>query len=115
MTRITERADHLLHQRIARLESTGDASRRELQAIRQLQTENSGYLRQILHQFDTRPAQVESTATQPSQVTMNFRDNVFLMITPDMASVMQTGLYNIVSEDRYIEREFHISIRSRKG
>lgn len=46
---------------------------------------------------------------------MNFRDNVFLMITPDMASVMQTGLYNIVSEDRYIEREFHISIRSRKG
>lgn len=110
MSMVDERVDQLLHQRIARLEITGDASRREIQAIRQMQTENSGYLQQILHRFDTRPIQDSPTATQAPQFTMDFRENVFLMIPPNMASAMQTGLYNIVSEDRYIERECAVRV-----
>lgn len=109
MNEIDERVERLLHQRVANVERIGCASYGELQASRQLHNENSGHLQQILtslQHLNTQLAQDASTRTQPSQPTMNFRENVFFMITPDMASVMQTGLYNIVSEDRYIEREF---------
>lgn len=117
MTKIKDRVEQLLHQRLANVERIGHASFGELQASRQLHNENTWHLQQVLvslQQLETRLEQYESQRAQPSQVIMDFRDNVFLMITPDMASVMQTSLYNIVSEDRYIQRESVFSVNVSK-
>lgn len=113
MTRIDERVERLLHQRLENVEKIGFASHRELQSSRQLHSENSGHLQQILaslQHLNIQLAQDSSTRPQQSHPAMSFRENVFFMIAPDMASVMQTGLYNIVSEDRYIERESNIIV-----
>lgn len=106
MTKISERIDELLHQRVANLERLGEKS---------LKSHNESYrqLQEViarLQELKTIREQDESQRTQPPRVTVNIQNPIFFLIPPDMASLMQTGLYNIVTEDRWIERKCKISV-----
>lgn len=96
---VSDRVDLLQHQRLGNVERTGLTTLRETRANREQTHINTDYLRNI----DARLQLLQSRAHgQEPHVT----NNVFFMMHPDMAAIMQTGLYRIVSEDQYIQREF---------
>lgn len=95
MGRVADRIELLQHQRQGNIERTGLAILGEIQANRQQTHRNTEYLRKIdvsLNELRLQSRELQAT------------NNVFFMIHPSMAEVMQTGLYRIVSEDQYIER-----------
>lgn len=95
MGRVADRIELLQHQRQGNIERTGLATLGEIQANRQQTHRNTEYLRKIdvsLNKLRLQSRELQAT------------NNVFFMIHPSMAEVMQTGLYRIVSEDQYIER-----------
>lgn len=100
MKMVLDRVDLLQHQRLGNVERTGMDILRQVQATR----ENTADLRDIFTDLSTRLSHLEQ---QRREIPGNRQqdDNVFFIISPAMASIMQTGLYGIVSEDQYIKRE----------
>lgn len=95
MGRVADRIELLQHQRQGNIERIGLATLGAIQANRQQTHRNTEYLRKIdasLNELRLQSRDLQAT------------NNVFFMIHPSMAEVMQTGLYRIVSEDQYIER-----------
>lgn len=96
--RVSDHANLLQDHRLMNVEKTGVNILREVQATRSVVHEIPAVLRDLT----VRMSQLEQQR-QDTLVPTVRGDNIFFMVSSPMVSIMQTGLYDIVSEDRYIE------------
>lgn len=102
--KIAQTFDQLGHERLANIDKTTAACLCEDKVIRESSHRQTMMIRDILQRL----GQIEEQQ-QRLHVSPETREQDVLQMVPfQIISAMQTGLYNIVSENEYIQREWNV-------